>query len=90
VRAQKASPSDSGESPEIPPLLPYEPPRDDQIIVWKEEEGKPFVFAIFDEIFCSTEDMEHDTYRDFVQKVGPVFAEVAIRLYRMTEEESTD
>jgi hypothetical protein len=41
MRAQKASPSDSGESPEIPPLLPYEPPRDDQIIVWKEEEGKP-------------------------------------------------
>src|ERR671913_1906648 len=49
----------------LPPLPPYEPPRDDQIIVWKEDGGKPHVVAIFDAIFASTSVMEHDTYPVF-------------------------
>jgi hypothetical protein len=62
-------------------LPPYEPPADDQIIVWVEDAGKPFIRGIFDELFAST--ARHATYREFVNIVGQQAAETAVRLYRM-------
>ena len=67
-------------------LLPYEPPADDQIIVWVEDDGKPFIRAIFDELFATT--ARHATYREFVNIVGDQAAETAVRLYRMQQEEA--
>ena len=61
-------------------LPPYEPPGDDQIIVWVEDAGKPFIRGIYDELFAST--ARHATYREFVTLVGEQAAETAVRLYR--------
>jgi hypothetical protein len=62
----------------------YEPPRDDQIIVWVEEKGEPFVLAIFDEISepRPSSISQRDTYQGFVQRFGPRVGERAVRLYQ--------
>ena len=73
----------SDQESQQPPRSPYQPPGDDQIIVWIEDEGKPFVLAIYDRIDEPSAETQRDTYRGFVERVGPVAAEVAIRLYRM-------
>jgi hypothetical protein len=39
----------------MPPPRPYEPPAENQIIVLVEDEGNPFVLAIFDEIIAPSE-----------------------------------
>jgi len=57
------------------------PPYDDQIIVWVEDAGKPFIQGIYDELYAST--ARHATYRKFVKLVGEQAAETAVRLYRM-------
>lgn len=62
-------------------LSRYEPPSDDQIIVWIEDGGKPVVQGIYDELFVST--AQHATYREFVNIVGEQVAETAVRLYQM-------
>jgi hypothetical protein len=62
-------------------LPPYEPPADDQIIVWVDDAGKPFIGGIYDELFAST--ARHATYREFVKIVGEQAAETAVRLYRV-------
>lgn len=62
-------------------LPPYEPPADNQIIVWAEDAGKPFIQGIYDALFAST--ARHATYREFVTIVGKQAAETAVRLYRM-------
>jgi hypothetical protein len=62
-------------------LPPYDPPGDDQIIVWVEDAGKPFIQGIYDELYAST--ARHATYRKFVKLVGEQAAETAVRLYRM-------
>jgi hypothetical protein len=62
-------------------LSPYERPGDDQIIVWVDNGGKPFIRGIYDELFAST--AHHATYREFVSIVGKQAAEAAVRRYRM-------
>ena len=49
-------------------LPPYEPPGDDQIIVWVEDAGKPFVRGIYDKLSASS--ARHATYREFVNIVA--------------------
>jgi hypothetical protein len=62
-------------------LPPYEPPGDDQIIVWVEDARKPFIQGIYDKLSATT--AQHATYRKFVSIVGERAAETAVRLYRM-------
>jgi hypothetical protein len=73
-----------------PPLPPYEPPPDEAIIVWVEDQGKPFVLGIFDELIAPSPDTRHNSYQEFVQLVGPAYAETAVRLYRMERDEEDD
>jgi hypothetical protein len=61
----------------------YEPPADEQIIVWVEDGGKPLIRGIYDELFATT--ARHATYRNFVHIVGEQAAETAVRLYRREE-----
>jgi hypothetical protein len=65
-------------------LPPYLPPGDDQIIVWVEDAGKPFVRGIYDKLSATS--ARHATYREFVNIVGKQAAETAVRLYRMEPE----
>jgi hypothetical protein len=65
-------------------LPPYLPPGDDQIIVWVEDAGKPFVRGIYDKL--SAMSARHATYREFVNIAGKQAAETAVRLYRMEPE----
>ena len=71
----------------LPPLQGYRPPGDEQIIVWEEDRGKPFVLAIFDEVLQPSPESRHNTYKEFVQLVGPTYAETAVRLYQMDQAE---
>jgi hypothetical protein len=74
-----------------PAFPPYQPPTDEQIIVWEEDRGKPFVLAILDEVIQPSPESRHNTYKEFVQLVGPTYAEAAVRLYQMdTAEEQTE
>jgi hypothetical protein len=62
-------------------LPPYQPPAEDQIIVWVEDGGKPVIRGIYDELYAST--ARHATYREFVNIVGEQAAATAVREYRM-------
>ena len=62
---------------------PYEPPRDDQIIVWDDDGSKPSIRGIYDQLYATTG--RHATYREFRNIVGKHAAETAVRLYRMQE-----
>jgi hypothetical protein len=66
---------------------PYEPPGEEQIIVWEEDRGKPFVLAILDEVTQPSPESRHNTYKEFVQLVGSTYAETAVRLYQMDKAE---
>lgn len=68
-------------------LPPYEPPADEQIIVWVEDRGKPFIQGIYNELFSTT--ARGATYRQFVNLVGQQAAETAVRLYRIEQQEAT-
>jgi hypothetical protein len=52
---------------------------DEQIIVWVENQGRPVVLAIFDEMVEAS--AQRDTYKAFVQRFGPRVAETAVRVY---------
>jgi hypothetical protein len=67
----------------LPPPSPYEPPADDQIVVWTDDAGTPVVLALFDLTEDPNADAHRDTYRGFVERVGRDAADAAIRLYRM-------
>jgi hypothetical protein len=71
----------------LPPLPGYRPPRDEQIIVWEEDRGKPFVLAIYDELIQPSLESRHNTYKEFVQLVGLSYAETAVRLYQIDQAE---
>lgn len=47
-------PSGSDKSQQLPPIARYEPLGNDQIIVWVEQDGKPLVRGIYDELYAST------------------------------------
>lgn len=69
----------------------YSPPTDEQIIVWEEDQGKPFVLAILDELIQPSPETRHNTYKEFVQLVSLSYAETAVRLYHMDQaEEQTE
>jgi hypothetical protein len=71
-------------------LPPYQPPRDDEIVVWVEDEGKPFVLAIYDEILKPSSETQRDTYKGFVQRFGAHVAETALRLFQSEQEAFAD
>jgi hypothetical protein len=66
---------------------PYEPPGDQQIIVWVEDQSKPFILVIFEEVIEPSPDRRHNTYKELVELVGPAYAETAVRLYQMDQQE---
>jgi hypothetical protein len=75
-------------TPNTSPAFPaYEPPGEEEIIVWEEDRGKPFVLAILDEVIQPSSESRHNTYKEFVQLVGPTYAETALRLYHMDQDE---
>jgi hypothetical protein len=45
------------------------------------------VLAIYDEIYASSGMINHNSYREFVELVGPQSAETAIRLFRIEQAE---
>jgi hypothetical protein len=55
--------------------------------VWEEDQGKPFVLAIFDEVIEPSPESRHNTYKEFVQLVGLSYAETAVRLYQIDQTE---
>jgi hypothetical protein len=61
-------------------LSPYELPADEQIIVWVEDAGKPFIRGMYDEVLAAT--AKHATYRAFVKMVGEQAGGNAVRHYR--------
>ena len=64
------------------PSTPYEPPADKQIITWIEDQGRPVILAIFDEMIEPSNTTQRDTYKAFVQRFGSRAAEMAVRLYQ--------
>jgi hypothetical protein len=70
-----------------PPLPGYRRPGDEQIIVWEEDRGRPFVLAIVDEVIQPSPESRHNTYKEFVQIVGLSYAETAVRLYQIDQAE---
>jgi hypothetical protein len=63
----------------------YEPPADDQIIVWVQDASKLFIRGIYDELYATS--AEQATYREFVNLVGEQAAEMAVRQYRQMDQE---
>ena len=55
----------------------FDPPGEDQIIVWVDDRGTPVIRGIYDALFAST--AHHATYREFVRLVGEQAAETAVR-----------
>ena len=72
----------------LAPLPPYEPPGDEQLIVWVEDRGKPLVLAVFDQLIQQSAETRHNSYKEFVELVGAAYAETAVRLYQMEQNEN--
>jgi hypothetical protein len=68
-------------------LSPYQRPRDDQIIVWTDDDGEPAVIAIFDKILMSSSATKRDTYKGFVQRFGEQVADRAVHLFQTRAED---